>query len=109
MPTSDLANEPDETRDCASATDDRNTRHPAAVSRAAARTAPSPSFHFLLDERKAARAASKSDVEVDGGLRVQVRAPRPRCRSEGASGASIEAGEAENRRAGAAPHLQRAT
>ena len=109
MPTSDLANEPDETRDCASATDDRNTRHPAAVSRAAARTAPSPSFHFLLDERKAARAASKSDAEVDGGLRVQVRAPRPRCRLEGASGASIEAGEAENRRhdrrAGAAPHL----
>ena len=107
-------NEPDETRDCASATDDRNTRHPAAVSRAAARTAPSPSFHFPLDERKAARAASKSDVEVDGGLRVQVRAPRPRCRLEGASGASIEAGEAENRRhvrrAGAAPHLlQRAT
>ena len=95
-PNSGLANEPDETRDCAPATDDRPTRHPAAVSRAAARTAPSPSFHFLLDERKAARAASKSDVEVDGGLRVQVRAPRPRRRSEGASGASIEAREAGN-------------
>ena len=96
--TSDLSNEPDETRDCASATDDRNTRHPAAVSRAAARTAPSPSFHFLLDERKAARAASKSDVEVDGGLRVQARARCPRFRPEGASGASIEAREAENQR-----------
>ena len=65
----------------------------SAVSRAAARTAPSHSFQFLLDERKAARAASKSDVEVGGGLRVQVGAPRPRCRTEGASGASIEAGD----------------
>jgi len=110
MPTSDLAIEPDETRDCASATDDRNTRHPAAVSRAAARTAPSPSFHFLLDERKAARAASKSDVEVDGGLRVQARAPCPRFRPDGASDASIEAARrGREPRARAAPHLQRAT
>ena len=51
--------DPDKTRDCAPATDDRNTRHPAAVSRAAARTAPSPSLHFRLIGFKAARATRK--------------------------------------------------
>ena len=90
---------PDETRDCAPPTDDRHMRHPAEFRRAAARTAPPPSFHFLLTGRKAARAISKSGVEVDGGPRVQIRAPRPRRRLGGPSGASIEAGGGEIQRA----------
>ena len=98
MPTSDLANEPDETRDRASATDDRNTRHPAAVSRAAARTAPSPSFHFSsTNERRReppARATSRSteDCEFRPALLApafdRTGHPTPRSRPPG---------EAENR------------
>ena len=80
-------------------TDDRNARHPAEFSRAAARTAPSPSFDFLLVGRKVAKATSKGGVAVDGGPRVQIRAPRPRRRLGGPPGASIEAGEAESKRA----------
>ena len=86
---------PDETRDCAPPTDDRTTRDPAELSRGAARTAPSPSFHFILVGRNAAKATSKSGVEVEGGPRVQIRAPRPCLRPRGPPGASIEAGEAE--------------
>ena len=100
---------PDETRDCAPPTDDRTTRDPAELSRAAARTAPSPSFHFILVGRNAAKATRKSGVEVDGGPRVQIRAPRPRCRPRGPSGASIEAGEVEIQRARVASRLQRTT
>ena len=85
----------DETRDCAPPTDDRATRDPAELSREASRTAPSPSFHFILVGRNAAKATSKSGVEVDGGPRVQIRAPRPCRRPRGPPGASIEAGEAE--------------
>ena len=50
---------PDETRDCAPPTDGRTTRDPAELSRAAARTAPSPSLHFRLIGFKAARATRK--------------------------------------------------
>ena len=57
---------PDETRDCAPPKDDHATRDPAELSREAARTAPSPSFHFLLVGRNAAKATSKSGVEVGG-------------------------------------------
>jgi len=84
---------------CRASTDDRNARHPAEFSRAAARTAPSPSFDFLLVGRKVAKATSKGGVAVDGGPRVQIRAPRPRRRLGGPPGASIEAGEAESKRA----------
>ena len=84
---------------CRASTDDRNARYPAEFSRAAARTAPSPSFDFLLVGRKVAKATSKGGVAVDGGPRVQIRAPRPRRRLGGPPGASIEAGEAESKRA----------
>ena len=70
---------PDETSDCAPPppTDVRATRHPAELSREAARTTPPPSFHFLFVGRNAAKATSKSGVEVGGWPRVQTRAPRP--------------------------------
>jgi hypothetical protein len=81
---------------CRASTDDRNARHPAEFSRAAARTAPSPSFDFLLVGRKVAKATSKGGVAVDRGPRPDIRAPRPRHRQRGPTAASIEPGEAEN-------------
>ena len=55
----------------------------AQFGRAAARTAPSPSFDFLLVGRKVAKATSKGGVAVDRGPRPDIRAPRPRHRQRG--------------------------
>ena len=82
---------PDETRDCAPPKDDHATRDPAELSREAARTAPSPSFHFLLVGRNAAKATSKSEprsallapaVDREGHPAPQSRPERPRSREQ---------------------------
>ena len=97
MPDTNAPEDPQQTRDGGP----RRTTEPRDIplSSAAQLRAPPRLPHYTFSSSDVTRrkppARAASGVEVDGGPRVQIRAPRPCCPPRGPPGASIEAGEAE--------------